>query len=148
MDAADKYGDSPDRIEQVRAWRDAAIADGWTAQPTYPHTEPVESAATLQRDGWLAMIFTRDRGPKEAREPRTRGYARFEAHVSVWAPDSMAIHEVPKVYSWDALQAGQRTCGYCQATDVDTSHVGFAGRCCAVCLPTVRPQVEYPGWAE
>ena len=94
------------------------------------------------------MVFTRDRGPVETRDPREKGYVRYEADVSVWGPDDLAIHKVPDVYSWDALQAGLRTCGYCGAADVDTSRVGFAGRCCAACMPKVRPRVEFPGWAE
>ena len=118
-DHPDKYSNKPARIEAVRAWRDAAIADGWRAAPIYD-TEPMESAARLSREGWEAQVYSRDRGPEETREPRFKGYIRYEADVHVWAPDAMAIHKVPEVYDWQKLTAGARTCGYCGATDVDT----------------------------
>lgn len=36
-DHPEKYSNRPNRIEAMRAWRDAAIADGWTAEPTYEY---------------------------------------------------------------------------------------------------------------
>lgn len=125
-------------------WRENAVADGWSIEPTYPASldpngnkgEDVNRAATLKREGFLAMVFT-----------RTYPSGHIEASVSVWGPDGLALPAFVE-YSWDALVAGQRTCLECGATDVDTQRVNFAGRVCATCLPEARKRTEKPGWCD
>lgn len=127
-------------VERARAWRDAAVADGWSIEPTY-QTEPVERAARLSRDGFSAQIITRT--PEEGHRWRTT----YEGSVHIWGPDSLAV-KAPHPYSWERLTAGLRTCHDCGATDVETQRVGFAGRTCAACLPDARKRIETPGWTN
>ena len=130
------------RYDAAIAWRTAAIADGWKAEPIYPATEhsvgeSMERACKLTRDGFVAQVYTRS----------PSGRWKFEAKVNAWGPDRRAIL-VPVVYSWEAIQAGVRTCRYCKAVDVETHLVGFAGRACAACLPEQRRRQECPGWCD
>lgn len=136
------FTNDPERLLAVIAWRDAAVADGWTIEPTYPKTETVDQAAKLHRDGWVALVLTRGR---EGSPHSHRWY--YEAQVSVWAPDSLAVRP-GDVYSWEALQAATRSCNNCNATEVKTFGYSFAGRCCEACLPAMRLQHEYPGWTR
>jgi hypothetical protein len=130
-----------EQVEQAVAWREAAVADGWAIEPTYPGSEGTDRAAKLKRDGWVAMILTRT--PVEG----DRWRDHYEGAVHVWGPDRMAV--VPgAAYSWDRLRAGLRHCAYCNADDVDTQCVGFAGRTCSKCLPEQRRQQEFPGWTN
>jgi len=137
-------------FDAVRAWRDAAIADGWQVQPTYPAPDPVpgpefgpnayrgeamERACTLRRAGYTVHVITRT----------NVGKWKFEAKLSAWCPDGMAIG-LPREYDLAAIVSAVRRCNYCKRENVDTERVGFAGRYCATCLPTVRKRVEYPGW--
>jgi hypothetical protein len=124
-------------VARACAWRDAAIADGWAAEPMYT-SEPLERAARLSKLGFVAQIITRVPMPGDR-------YATHAAHVHVWGPDGLAITP-PNVYSWLAVVNGVRTCSACGATDIDTQRVGFAGRVCAACLPAERARVERPGW--
>lgn len=125
--------DSKDFIE-VCKWKHAAIKDGWSIEPTY-QIEDVSSAATLHKDGFTASIYTR----------RNIGKWRYEANVSVWGPDGLAII-VPRMYNWKEIKRATRRCNYCKAENVNTKRVGFAGRCCDNCHPTLKPKIEYPGW--
>ena len=129
-------------LEEVRRWRAAALADGWSVEPTYKHA-PVEQAANLNRDGFHVLLIAR---PKESK-PAWMTSPKDEASLAVWGPDGLAISVDPGTgYSMAALQAGLRTCGYCMQADRDTRRVGFAGRCCSECLPAVHKRVEFPGW--
>ena len=119
--------------EEVTSWREAAVADGWIIRPTYRH-EPVESAATLDKDGFKAMLLAR---------PATKTRRNWN-DVHVWGPDGLAI-DPPKEYSMDALIAGLRQCHYCSADDVDTTRYLFAGRCCLKCRKSLR---EPAGWTR
>lgn len=140
--SASEFGFSNDRadLETVREWVAAAVADGWNIEPTYK-TEPQESAATLSKNGFRAMALMRDRG-----EIHDRRY-RYEAHVSAWGPDGLAI-SVPKRYDFALIEKAVRRCGECGREDVDTQRVGFAGRVCAGCLPEARKKHEYSGWTN
>ena len=131
------FGFTNDRasFEAAAAWRDAAVADGWSVQPTYGAHEGVERAAKLTRDGFVAQVITRTKVGKWL----------YEASVSVWGPDGLAVAP-PNAYDWSAIVAATKRCSYCKAPDVETERVGFAGRCCAACLPAVRQCVERPGW--
>lgn len=122
-------------LEQVRAWRDAAIADGWDATPTY-ETESIDRATRLRRDGWEAQVLTRDDSPQS-----------ISATVHLWGPDGLAVR-TGIAYDFDKLKAGLRTCMACKATDVDTQRYSFAGRCCAACRPEMARRTEQPGWCD
>lgn len=125
------------RIDAARAWRDAAIADGWMAEAMYAPREGIASACRLTRDGFVAQVITRENAPGLAH--------RFEVSVDVWGPDKLTV-KPPFAYDWPAIQAAVRTCNACGATDVDTERYAFAGRCCAACLPAMRAKHERPGW--
>lgn len=100
-------------------FRDAAVADGWSIEPTYGH-EPEAHAASLKRDGYHMMTVTR---------PESKNHS-----VHLWCPKGIAI-KVPPAYDFEAIKAGTRVCAYCGATDADTVRVGFAGRACKTCQP-------------
>lgn len=123
-----------DSLNTALAWKQAAIQDGWVVSPTY-RFESVETAATLNKDGFHASVITR---------PQSRNLNPC-GRVSVWGPDGLCI-ELSKEYNWEQIKSGVTTCPYCKATGVATERVGFAGRCCATCLAMVRPQVEFAGW--
>lgn len=129
------------QIAAVRAWVAAAVADGWTIEPTYP-CESVERAARLRRDGWLAQVVMRD-----MRTETKPGKWKYEAQVHVWGPDGLCV-DPGAVYSWADLVAGLRVCDQCGGRDVDTKRVGFANRVCAVCVPAARKRIERPGWCD
>lgn len=137
--AFEQFGFTNDaaHVEAVRAFVQAAVADGWSIEPTYPTHESVESAARLKRDGYVLMVLSRDRG-------ETSRY-RYEAKVSGWGPDGLSIR-VPKTYSWDAITSEPTTCRHCGATGVETFRYSFAGRACPVCVPGLRAMYERPGW--
>ena len=107
--------------EQVTSYREAAIADGW--QPK------AGSDYRLLRDGFVM----------DARES-----CAWDC-IHIWGPDGLAI-KVPSIYDWIAIQAGTKRCQFCKAKNVETQRVGFAGRCCAKCLPAKRAEIETPGW--
>lgn len=122
--------------QEVIAWRLAAIEDGWNIEPTYKH-EPVERAATLRKDGWVASTISR---PPGSPRPSSKG----TNSINVWGPDKLQIQPaIP--YSWDALVAGLRTCHNCGAQDVDTTRYYFAGRICLECRKILK---ERPGWTR
>jgi hypothetical protein len=138
------YTTDPRRLEGVRNFVSDAVRDGWGIEQTYPGREPVESAATLTRDGFKMMAFARDASGDER---RVRSRTSYMASISIWGPDGLAINP-PQFYDFDAIQAGVRFCEYCGARDVSTHRVGFAGRACADCLPGQRKAQEYPGWCD
>jgi hypothetical protein len=132
------YTNDDAQYQAAIAFREAAIADGWDAKPTYGASEPMESACTLEREGFKCSVLARVKPP---------GRYKYEAGVSIWGPDRLCIR-APKVYDWAIISGSLRKCGYCHATDVETERVGFAGRCCQACLPRVQKQVETPGWCD
>ncbi len=133
------YTNDEQALREVLTWMAAAIADGWEATPTYPNQEPMDSACTLKREGFVAHVLARTKDV---------GKWRFQAKVDVWAPDTLSIALPGPVYDWPAIRARLRHCNYCDADDVDTERVSFAGRCCAQCLPTQRQIRERPGWCD
>jgi len=136
-----QYGFSQDRadIEAVTAWREAAIADGWTSEPTYGDREPEQSAARLRHpEGFVAQTIAREFPPERSRY-------RYSASVNVWGPDGMSVIP-PNTYDMAAIRGALRTCENCRATDVDTVRFSFAGRCCQKCRPAMAAKFEYPGW--
>lgn len=137
------FTNDPQRLADARTWRDAAIADGWTAEPTYKSfgSESMESHATLRRGGFVAHAMCRT--IDKVKQPWSKWL--YEAQISVWGPDGKAIIP-PAAYNWSALVAGLRHCKPCGADDVETFRYSFAGRCCEACLPKMRAQYEWPGW--
>ena len=124
-------------IQHALAWRQAALADGWTSRPTYPDHEAEETAFTLQRLGFIVQGLAR---------PATSDTVG-SGQIRCWGPDGLAV-EVGETYDWKAIGLGLSTCGYCKASPVETFRVGFAGRCCAICLPDMKRAIEVPGWCE
>lgn len=124
-------------IENVRAFVVAAVLDGWSIEATY-ESESIESAAKLRRDGFVMSVLMRE---KDA-----GGKWRYEASISIWGPDGLAIRPVPHPYNAEAISAGLRVCSNCKDKDVPTERFSFAGRCCAKCLPRMRELHEQPGW--
>ncbi len=139
MDDTYGYTNDPAQLAAAEAWRMAAIADGWAAQPTYEGHEPIESACTLVRDGFQAHTITRTK-KAGAKWP-------FQAKVSVWGPDGLAVR-APTIYDWGKLLAGTQHCNYCHADGVETQRVSFAGRSCAACLREQQARLERPGWDD
>lgn len=123
-----------EHLRCCRIWKVVAEADGWVFSPTYQN-ESVDHAFRGTREGFTIQGIARPGG--EGKSP--------SASIHIWGPDGMAVR-TPLVYSMEAIRAGARTCNYCGAEDVDTVRVGFAGRCCRSCEPTIRPQIETPGW--
>jgi hypothetical protein len=109
------------------AWREAAMADGWTGEPTYPSHEPIESAAKLTHpDGFTAQILTRTHAAGSR--------YKFSVSVHVWGPDGLTV-EPPDVYEMTAIRMNARKCCFCAKPDCATTRVGFAGRACLACAP-------------
>jgi hypothetical protein len=133
-----RFGFTNDRDvwEAAKAYRAAAVADGWSIAPTY-NTEAVDRASTLHKDGYRMSILSRDStvGPKW----------RYEASIAIWGPDGMVI-KAPEQYDWGFIQGGSRRCNVCGAEDVETARFSFAGRCCEVCLPEMRAKHERGNW--
>ena len=121
------------RQEEIAEWVKAAIADGWSAKPTY--NEPIERAAKLNKDGWEVQMVAR---PSKS----GRGWGNFL--ISAWGPDGLTV-QVPYPYSWEKLVEGLRTCSNCDATDVETTRFDFAGRVCPGCRKVLK---EKPGWTR
>jgi hypothetical protein len=116
-------------LGDVFKWRDDAIVDGWSIEPSYPGHEHIERAARLQKAGYTASIITRE-----------------DWHsINIWGPDGLAI-QVSIPYSMDAIILGMSVCSNCGTHGVDTVGFSFAGRCCYECLPEMRKKHEYPGW--
>ena len=137
----DTHGDVV-ALDYVTIFRQAAVADGWTQQPTYPGSEPIEQAASLEKDGWKMQVICRPTTMDRRGQP-----IRCSASIHIWGPDDLAVN-VPRSYDWAELQDGLRTCSACKATNVETQRVGFAGRVCATCLPAQRKAIERPGWCD
>jgi hypothetical protein len=133
--------ESIEQQEAVKAWRDAAVADGWEIAPTYGNHEPVTSAASMTREGFKAMVLTRENLNPDLPKP----ICKF--NVSAWAPDGIAIR-VKFPYNWENIKAEVTTCPVCNRTSIPTIRVGFANRSCDECAPELRKRIERPGWTS
>ena len=120
-------------------FRNAAVADGWEAKPTYEN-ESIDRATSLTRDGFKMQIITRY-------DPKGKVGFKYVTSVNLWGPDRLAIKPT-KEYSWKAIIAGLRTCNHCEASDVETFRYSFAGRACEECLPALKAEHERPGWTK
>ena len=129
------YGATEQQKRTVLDWKAAAIADGWTCEPTY-HGESEDRACRLWRDGYLVSVI--------AREPQD-GRFKSEYSLHAWCPKGIAL-EIPIPYSFEALAANTRRCSWCKREDMETVRVAFADRVCLECEPAARKKLEYPGW--
>lgn len=123
-------------IKLATEWRLAAEADGWQFRPTYP-SEPVEHAFRGEHEGFSIQGIARPGGDESLPS----------ASIHIWGPDGLAVMP-PLAYDMVSIRRGTRICSFCDAEDVDTFRVGFAGRVCAACLPEARRRIETPGWCE
>lgn len=129
--------EAPAALAGVRQWRADAIASGWRHEPTYGDAESEERAMRLTGPaGWTVQTLAREHES-----------GRAEAMIYAWGPDGLAV-DVPPLFDMRALEAATRSCSRCEATDVETQRVGFAGRVCAACIKDARKEVERPGWTN
>ena len=136
---ADEFGLTNDEKEfnEVSAFREDAIADGWEAKPGSA-SELIEDYAHLNREGFKMHVLSR----------KNQGKYKFQAQVSIWGPDGLAIGLLGPSYNWEEIKAGLRRCNNCGKQDVETQRYSFAGRCCAGCRPEMAKTHEYPGWTN
>ena len=132
------FTNDPQRYHTTIAFRDAAVRDGWSIQPTY-QSLPVEHAATLEKDGFTIQILTLENGDT--------GKWKYRASFHIWGPDGLQITP-SETYDWKAITTGQTTCNECGTTDVETKRFSFAGRACKPCLPGAGAKAAYPGWTR
>ena len=105
-------------LVSVKAWRDAAIADQWIAEPMFEKADADELARLSHPEGFVAHVVARI----------------DEAVIKIWGPDKLAIMP-PNAYCMNAVRAGQHICEFCRATNIPTTRVGFANRACLTCAP-------------
>ncbi len=129
------YTDNPGELKRIIEFRETAVKDGWKIWPTYQN-ESVESAATLEKEGFKMMICTRE-----------NELHKFERDISIWGPDRLAI-KVPQGYSWEEIKSGVNVCGFCGETGVRTQRIAFANRSCEKCYPAAKEKHEKPGWCD
>lgn len=129
-------GDTQEKLDAVRRWRDAAVADGWSQEAMYGPYEDVDRVARLRKDGWVAQVFMR---------VYDTGY--IHANVTIWGPDNLQV-TVPPIYSMEALVKNLRKCLNCGAEDVDVVSYSFAGRCCKACFPELARKTMSGNWAS
>ena len=139
-EAASRFGFTNDksRLLAVRAYRDAAVADGWSIRATYDGHETQERAAHLERDGYVISILSRT---------HTNMRWNYECMVSIWGPDKLAIHP-PDMYDMALIERGMKTCHYCGLVVDVITRVAFAGRACVTCAPAAKGREEFPGWCN
>lgn len=125
-------------IAEVIAWRDSAIADGWSCEPIY-QSEPADHCARLTREGFVVSVY--------ARPTLHGGAVALNGEVIGWGPDGCCVN-LPERYAWEPLRPALRVCDNCGAADIDPCRYSFAGRCCAACLPKMRAEHEKPGWCD
>jgi hypothetical protein len=119
-------------LEAVCKFRAAAIADGWSHEPTYGDGQEDE-ACTLKRDGFTIQVYSRD----------------TYAAIAAWGPDGLTLDPVAVPYPGFAwFEAGLRRCNLCGAGSAETFRYAFAGRACAACLPKAKAETEKPGWTN
>ena len=82
------------KLEADIAFRDAAISDGWVAKPTYGNHEPMESHATLKKEGFVMHAKCR-------KKPEGERW-KAETGITIWGPDGLQI-DVPTEYDWNEI---------------------------------------------
>ena len=131
-------------MKRVRAWVKAAIEDGWEQKPTYKGYESVERAATLHKEGFIAMALMRE--PMEATK-NDFGNRYPDAALNVWGPDQMAVKSTFP-YDWEGLTYALHACQFCGKTfEGKAFHVQFADRACQSCGPVEQSKLPH-NWAD
>lgn len=120
--------------EQVKAWFENAVKDGWKATPTYKN-EPIEQASNLDKDGWHALLINRP----------------TDHSIHVWAPQGYAVHLMAEEYNMEDLIIESETCERCRKHSSEVGPmevVAFANRMCHEChqSPETRQKFYYRGW--
>ena len=134
----DYFKATPEQKAAVITWRDAAIADGWNAAPTYGN-ETMDRAVTMERDGFKAMILTR--------EPEPDGFENAHYSINVWCPRGLAL--APSMpYSFERLQRNTQLCSECGKIKESVERVAFANRVCSECAPKARAKYETKRWCD
>ena len=123
-------------FEAANAFIQAAVADGWELNQTYP-SECAQRACRLTRDGFVISAITR----------KDVGKWKYEVSLHAWAPDGLAI-KLPTVYNPETFLKAETTCGICKKEVDKTFRYSFAGRACVDCLPEARKKHEQPGWCD
>ena len=133
------------QVDAVRVYRDALVADGWAVISTYAN-EPVNSASTAEKDGWVIMLLARDNSDTKP--------GSHVISASVWGPDRAAVASPLgadgelEPYSQNSLEYGLRYCEYCDSSNVPTKKIAFESRVCADCEPEQSRVQMYPGWCS
>lgn len=131
------FTNSDENFQAVLAWKAAAIADGWSHEPTYKNHEGEDRACSLKKQGWHASVISRIHQGRKC---------RYEAAISVWGPDHLQIR-VPNIYNWQELQDALKRCHHCGASPVDTFRIAFAGRGCKECADKANANLPR-NWAN
>lgn len=116
---------------EVIAWREAALADGWTHEPIYKN-EAEETAMQLDKEGFHAQVYLRE-NPSDF-------------CLAVWGPDRLAI-EPPVVYNFEGIKRLVNVCEKC-SKEGPTVRLAFANRVCPDCRKKFAPTYEAPGWCD
>ena len=124
-------------LNEVTAFREAAIADGWDAKPGSA-AELIEDYAHLTKEDFAMHVVSR----------RNVGKWKFQAELNIWGPDGLAVGLLSPIYNWEEIKGGLRRCNECGKQDVETQRYSFAGRCCEECRPKLAAQYEKPGWTN
>ena len=117
-------------IERTKAYRDAALQDGWVATD--------DTDEHFKKEGFKLHVLSRI---------ETGGKYKYAATIDIWGPDGLVIIP-PNEYNWESIKSRVRRCNYCDKEDVETHRVSFAGRCCSECLPEKQKKLEYLGWCD
>lgn len=143
------------------AWRDAALADGWTEVPNgvwgvqkqpLEH-DPVSGSYVIEKryDGDLTVLLVKD-DMQVWLVDRTGAWDRHELWTSGWFNNGLTtMGSVPEVYDAAAIEALRGKCDKCgQAGDPKRlTPIGFTGKVCPTCdTPAYRNQIEFPGWTN
>jgi len=90
--------DNIEELLQVQKFRDDAVKDGWSINPTYDH-ESVDSASKLSKDGFVMSILTRTNDLNKY--PNVNNL--YEVDISIWGSDTLAI-DVPDHYDMELIK--------------------------------------------
>jgi hypothetical protein len=134
-----KYKSREAEYEDTVNFRNDAIRDGWSIEPTYAG-ESENRSCTMKRDGYTMMIITRDSGDE------TNAY-RYGSSVAIWGADGLGI-EPSFPYNFKTIVDGTKKCDFCHATVEKTFRVAFANRSCKDCLPAAKAKLERAGWCS
>lgn len=138
--AIKKFSDNNLTFDELDAWFNAAIKDGWKATEVYPGHETVDTAAYLEKDGFKVMLM---------RRKVLWGNKQTHGDINIWGPDGLFIPPIP-AYDLEKLKKGLFFCQGCGYHAFPTSRVNFAGRACEKCQkdPEFMKKAEPRGWED